>query len=67
MLGGKAKQGWRWVRVGFAVSGGIPDRRADLKQDFSDLMQEGLDRTTTGQMQVDAILILNHPHGDLLV
>jgi len=49
-----------WV----AVSRGIPDRRADLKQDFGDLMQQGLERTTAGQMQFDAVLVLHHPHGD---
>ena len=49
-----------WV----AVSRGIPDRRADLKQDFGDLMQEGLDRATAGQVQFDAVLVLNHPHGE---
>ncbi len=49
-----------WVEV----LRGIPNRRADLKQDFGDLMPEGLDRATAGQVQFDAIFILDHPHGE---
>src|SRR5512139_3699779 len=56
-----SSDGLGWVEV----SGSIADRRADLKQDFSDLMQEGLDRATAGQVQLDAILVLDHPHGEL--
>ena len=52
--------GLEWVEV----SRGIPDRRTDLKQDFGDLMQKGLDRTTAGPVQLDAVLVLNHPHGE---
>jgi hypothetical protein len=62
--GWKAKL-WRRRRGELVeVLRGIPNRRADLKQDFGDLMQEGLDRATAGQVQFDAILVLDHPHGE---
>ena len=43
------------------VLGGIPNRRADLKQDFSDLVQEGLERATAGQVQFDTVLSIGPP------
>ena len=46
------------------VSGGIADGLADLKQNFGDLIQEGLDWATAGQMQFDAVFVLDHPHGE---
>jgi hypothetical protein len=59
-------QAWIWPWWGRVKdSGGVPDRFANLEQDFGDALQQVFDGATAGQVELDAILVLHELHGDL--